>query len=171
MTTFSAQFGWSQRFVKEISHIVGGQLLTPATFEDDTERATDFMVFNGEQVRVAARMRRHRYLRSYGDEFTIRAYLPSGAKTELRKVIEGWGTHIFYGFADEDERRIAQWFLGDLRVFRGWYSTQLSKLDKGRLPGMPVPNPDNTEGRAFRLEDLPDDFIIARRTADVLVAA
>ena len=71
-------------------------------------------------------------MKQYGSEFTIRAGRPSGAKTELTKIIEGWGDYFFYGFADPTEIYLAQWLIGSLNAFRLWHSRELCKI-KGIL--------------------------------------
>ena len=59
--------------------------------KEDAERNTDLIVLKLDAVRIACRVRNHEYITRYGDEFTIRAERPSGVKTELAKIIDGWG--------------------------------------------------------------------------------
>lgn len=101
-------------------------------------------------------------LGQYPDEFTIRASRPSGAKTELPKILEGWGDYIFYGFATEDVTELAAWTLGSLNVFRLWHHRELWA---GRRPGVGKANGDgSSEFRAYSLADLPAEFVVARKT-------
>ena len=151
---------WSDRFLPEIKAIIGMHLIGEIE-EEDQERNTDLVVLKLDAVRVACRIRRHRYLDGYADEFTIRAGRPSGVKTELTKIIEGWGDYIFYGFSDEAEEHLARWFLGDLCVVRLWINRSLVG-NQGRLPGRLMSNCDgSSEFLALKVSDLPLDFIKA----------
>ena len=148
---------WSDKFLPEIKAILGVYLIDEPPIEEDRERNTDLMVLRMDAVRIACRVRKEKYLASYGDEFTIRAGRPSGYKTELAKIIEGWGNYFFYGFANENE--LVQWKLADLNVFRRWYNTELFY---GRHPGIKRNNRDNSSYFiAFKWCELPSDFIVA----------
>ena len=114
-----------------------------------------------EVVRIGCRVRRYQYLKQYGNEFTIRAGLPSGAKTELTKIIEGWGDYFFYGFSNEAESMLVKWSLCNLGVFRLWFNRYLV-ANNGNMPGQYKENTDNSSSfRVFKLNDLPQGFIIA----------
>lgn len=149
--------------MRQVKAILGAYLIAEAPMEEDAKRNTDLIVLRLDAVRVACRIRTHEYLARYPDEFTIRAGRPNGTKTELAKIIEGWGDYLFYGFTDADQTRLAAWLLGDLRVFRLWLMDQ-TRANGGKLPGA---GKDNTDGssdfRAFRINELPPDFIIARK--------
>lgn len=149
---------WSDRFLPEIKSILGQHLISEPPIEEDRERNTDLVVLGFDSVRVGCRMRKSRYL-CYDDEFTIRASRPSGNKTELEKIIEGWGDYFFYGIANDEETRIERWILGDLKAFRGWYSNQLSAI--GAKPGLSKNNIDGSSGFfAFKWREIPG-FIVA----------
>lgn len=155
---------WSDRFIPEIKSILGVHLIGEPPVEEDAHRNTDLMVLKLDAVRVGCRVRKNNYLADYPDEFTIRSGRPSGVKTELTKIIEGWGDYFFYGFCDEDEHRLAAWFLGDLKVFRLWFAQQLARLPAGNLPGIEKPNQDESSRfRAFNIASLPAEFVVARR--------
>jgi len=164
MSTWQADKRWSDRFLPEIKSILGLYLIGEPPREEDAERNTDLMVLRMEAVRIGCRVRKHGFLVRYPDEFTIRTTRPSGVKTELGKIIEGWGDYFMYGFCDETERDLEAWFLGDLRVFRRWFAREVSKLDKGKYPGMVKTNGDNSSTfRAFSVSQLPAEFVIARK--------
>lgn len=153
---------WARRFVPEMKRIVGEQLVVEAPYEEDAERNTDLIVLRLDAIRVACRVRRWKYLAQYGNEFTLRSERPNGAKTELTKIIEGWGHYLIYGFADAEERRLASWILGDLSKFRLWFMRRLVS-DGGRLPGIERLNSDGSSSlRAFSV-DLVDEFLVADR--------
>ncbi len=156
---------WSDKFLPEIKSILGQVLISEPPVEEDQERNTDLMVLRLDAVRIACRVRTNKYLTMqdgrYRYEFTIRAGRPSGIKTELAKVIEGWGDYIFYGFSDVDDKNLAQWFIGDLKVFRSWYARYLFQ-NQGELPGFQKPNYDGSSFFfAYSLYDLPNNFIVS----------
>jgi hypothetical protein len=157
-------FEFGRQFIPHMKEIVAGNLVQEAPEEEDMRHNTDLIVLKLEAVRVACRVRRNQYLNAYGDEFTVRARRPSG-DSEMAKVLAGWGDYMIYGFAPPDDcgPRMAQWFLGDLSVFRLWFHRETVTSDANQLPGF---GKDNTDGsssfRAFRLDELPAEFVIAR---------
>jgi len=56
--------------------------------------------------------------KKYPKQFTIRWERPSGVKTEIHKIRKGLVNYILYGFVNEDEGKITQYFIGDLELFR-----------------------------------------------------
>ncbi|MGH7722222.1 MAG: hypothetical protein ACRENL_05225 [Candidatus Dormibacteria bacterium] len=151
--------------------IIGICLVGEAPLVEDQERNTDLIVLRLEAKRVACRVRRHEYLARYPNDITIRAVRPgSGNKTEIEKVVEGFGDYVLYGFGAPVEEQphclMRAWLLGDLNVFRGWYSKQ---LEARRLPGRSQINGDGSSSfRAFDVRELPENFIVARREVDWL---
>jgi hypothetical protein len=92
-------------------------------------------------------------------EMKIPSARPQGNKTELTKIIEGWGDYMFYGFADPDEESLCCWFLGDLKAFRLYFNQQLYLK---KTPWMGRANGDgSSEFMAFERDTIPD-FIIAQ---------
>lgn len=157
-------YGWQRQFMPQVKRILGEQLIAEAPFEEDAERNTDLIVLRLEAVRIACRLREHRYLARYHNEFTIRATRPSGVDTELAKVISGWGQYIFYGFVGPSGHTVAAWLLGDLNVFRLWHGRYLAS--RQRAPGQEQPNGDGSSTfRSYRIADLPDEFVVARQMA------
>lgn len=153
---------WSDGLLSEIKAILGVHLIGEPPVEEDAERNTDLMVLRMDAVRIGCRVRRHQYLSRYGGEFTIRAGRPSGVKTEMTKIIEGWGDYFFYGFSDETGRRLAAWTLADLRVFRRSYTLMLLRSAPGVAPGIGKMNADGSSSfAAFRWDEFPSDFIVA----------
>jgi hypothetical protein len=150
---------WSDRFLPEIKGYLGQALIGEPPVEEDQQRNTDLVVLRLDAVRIGCRVRKHDQIR-YCNEFTIRSGRPSGAKTELTKIIEGWGDYFFYGFADANESALELWMLGDLKAFRIWYSRQLAAR-KGVPPGARQNNRDNSSSfYAFRWADIPG-FVVA----------
>ena len=159
MTSWQHDKRWSDRFLPEIRGILGRYLITEPPVEEDAERNTDLMVLKLDAVRIGCRVRKYQYLRQYGHEFTIRAGRPSGAKTELTKIIEGWGDYFFYGFSDEKEERLAQWILGDLKALRIYVNREIM-ANHGKMPGQKNNNIDNSSYfYSFEYSKIPN-FII-----------
>ena len=165
---FDQDFAWQRGLIPEIKRILANYLICEAPAEEDMQHNTDLIVLRLDTVRVACRMRRYGYLDRYANEFTIRVSRPSGDKTELAKILEGWGDYVFYGFASDDGSELASWMLGNLRVFRLWHHKQLWS---GRRPGEAKNNRDGSSNfRAYDLADLPEGFIVARKAPLVRAA-
>jgi hypothetical protein len=154
-------FDWGRNFLPHLREIVAHNLIAEAPAEEDMQRNTDLIVLKLNAIRIACRVRRHQYMGPYGDEFTIRARRPSGG-SELGKLIEGWGDYMVYGFAPAGDcgPYLDRWFLGDLRVFRSWFTRQ--SLRQSGAAGVEKKNGDGSSTfRAFRVADLPGEFVVA----------
>lgn len=153
MTPWRSDNVYARRFLPEMKRLVGQYLVIEAPFEEDAHRATDLLVLRLRPYRIACRVRRPQYAGRYGDQFTLRAGRPGAVKTELAKILEGWGDYLLYGFADESEQVLGRWLLGDLGVFRHWYR-----------PGE-GDRRDNVDHSSwllgFRVADLPAAFLVA----------
>lgn len=159
--SFRDDYDWQRGLIPQVKQVLAQYLIVEAPFEEDADRNTDLIVLRLDTVRVACRLRTFDFAKRFPDDFTIRASRPSGAKTELAKVIEGWGDYIFYGFADEAGDGLVGWLLGDLKVFRLWYNRELYA---GRHPGFYGRNRDgSSDFIAFDVNALPADFVTARR--------
>ena len=146
---------WSDRFIPEIKSIVGAHLLSIAPDDQDMRHATDLMMLDAKDVRVAARVRRPGYAERFPYDFTIRSQVPSGAETELAKIVNGKGDWMFYGHADASERTIERWWLIDLRAFR-------AALIRQSTNGFPIKcgdrtNPDGTRFKWFDIRSFPKE--------------
>lgn len=150
---------WSDIFIPGIKRVLGEYLIGEPPIEEDQERNTDLMVLKMDSVRIGCRIRRNQYISQYSDEFTIRAGRPSGIKTELTKIVEGWGDYFFYGFSNKNETDLEMWRLCDLKVFRLWFNQEI--LRRQQMPGIQKPNFDNSSNFiAFNFNDLPNDFVV-----------
>jgi len=163
--------GWSDKFLPEIKQILGLYLIGEPPVEEDRYRNTDLMVLKMDAVRIGCRVRRsvtergYQTLKRHNDEFTIRAGRPSGAKTELAKVVEGWGDYFFYGFASADT--LCHWTLCNLNEFRGWFTRYIA-THKGEVPGIGKVNKDgSSDFKAFKFSALPRPFIVAKEWGDM----
>lgn len=142
MNGWEADKRWSDRFLPEIKMILGLHLIGEPPIEEDCERNTDLIVLKMDPVRIACRIRKNEYYARYPNEITIRSGRPSGAKTELAKIIEGWGNYLFYGFANCDETALAAWRLCDLSALRLWLMRRLW-IEK-EMPGTHKKNGDGS---------------------------
>lgn len=157
---------WSDKFLHEIKRILGQHLIGQPPAEEDQARNTDIMVLRMDAVRIACRVRKQSQIR-YVDQFTIRSGRPSGVKTELTKIIEGWGDYFFYAFSTGDERALDKWILGDLKAFRIWHARETVRL-KGNFPGEKLDNHDGSSCfRVYNWRDIPD-FVIANNHPEVV---
>lgn len=165
---------WSDRFIPEITSILGQALIGPAPVEEDVHRNTDLMVLKMDNVRIGCRVRRNEYLR-YKDEFTIRIDRPSGNKTEFAKIIEGYGDYFFYGICDEYETNLECYALCDLSVFRIECFKKCYKSATGCWGQMPwkeiKQNHDHSADFAvFGYDDFPEEFVVTKGPRKVAYA-
>ena len=143
---------WSDQFIPQIRQIVGPYLLEPAPFVEDALRATDLIILNARDKRIACRVRRHSYLSEYSGQFTIRSQSRGGSKTELQKITDGWGDWMFYSFADQSETAIQKWYLINLDSWRAHMIRARNKINKGQIP-----NGDGTFFTWFEITSFPKD--------------
>lgn len=160
MRTWDQDHKWASRFDRQIKMAIGPYVIGSATVEDDVERATD-MILVTDRVRIACRMRRwsKESHDKYGHQFTIRSGRSSGAKTELAKILEGWGDLLFYGWGDGATGRLREWVLIDLDSFRSWHSESLTRgvcIRRGMIF-----NDDGSSGEAFDYRHMPEGGVVA----------
>jgi hypothetical protein len=134
---------WSDKFILEIKKILGERFIGESSKEEDQMRNTDLIVLKLEPLRFACRIRKYAYFEKYPDDITIRTNRPSGAETELAKILSGWGDFFFYGFSNFDETMLHKWKIIDLKKFRLWFSRELVK-QKGIMPGIKKTNSDGS---------------------------
>jgi len=146
---------WSDRFTPEIKGILGQCLIRGGDFVEDKRENTDLITLVLDPVRVACRVRRNSYLR-FINEFTVREARPTGAPTELEKILDGYGDLLFYGFCDTAEQALVYWRLLDLDVFRDIYHHPLG------YTGEPHSNTDrSSDFRVFRISMFPASLVVA----------
>lgn len=163
MTGWQTDKRWADQYMPVIKRILGEHLIGEPPIAEDQERNTDLIVLRMDAVRIACRVRKAKQLATapwYANEFTIRTVRPSGAETELTKIIAGWGDYFFYGFG-ATTGAVAPWALCDLRVFRIWHSRQLYSRG-GVQPGTEHRNRDASSlFRVFEYKHLPPEFVVA----------
>lgn len=155
MNCYTNNRSWSDRFLPQIKQLVGGYLLETAADPFDHNHATDLMMLDARDMRVAARVRRPGYASRYPHQFTIRSAVPSGAPTELSKIVNGNGDWMFYGHSNAAQTGLDAWWLIDLRAFR-------AALIRHQMNGTSLvmgnqANPDGTQFKWFDMRSFPQD--------------
>ena len=140
---------WSDQFLPDIRRIVGAHLLQVAPDQVDWHEATDLMMLDARDTRVAARVRRPGYAERFPNQFTVRAESRFGGETELAKIVNGKGDWMFYGHALPSGHGLASWCLLDLKAFRAGLIRQAQN-------GYPIRsgNKRNADGTAFKWFDI-----------------
>ena len=161
--TYDRNRAWSDRFLPHVKEIIGPHLLEVTPDQIDQQQAADLMVLTARDLRIAVRVRRPGFAERYPYQFTIRAKLDSGAKTELSKIVDGWGDWMLYGHSDASEQRLSAWWLLDLHAFRAAlirHSTNGLKISCGNKP-----NGDGTHFKWFDVRSFPESppLVIASR--------
>jgi hypothetical protein len=159
--SYAADRAWSDQFIPHIRQIVGPQLLVESPLDVDTKEAADLIVLKARDMTVACRVRRAGYADRYPWDFTLRAKRDSGAKTELRKIVEGWGDWLLYGHQGAADK-LARWFLVDLHELRAEMIYDAHR-PRRRLPDptRPIANGDGTHFVAYDVRNLPQRIVIA----------
>ena len=159
---YKADRQWSDTYLPAARQIVGPLLLVPAPIERDVSEATDLIVLRARDMTIGVRIRREGYNDIYPNQFTIRAARDSGAKTELRKIIEGWGDWLFYGHAS-GAQGIMPWMIIDLSMLRAVF---MGKSDILHYPDNVVSgvksNGDGTYFHWFDASKLPASCIVSK---------
>ena len=149
MNFYDANRAWSDRFLPAIKDTIGKHLLEASPDPIDWHQATDLMMLDARDLRIAARVRRPGYAARYPYDFTLRSSLPSGGETELSKIVNGHGDWMFYGHASPSGVGLDSWWLIDLRAFRAGLIRQARN-------GHPIRCGDkqNADGTTFKWFDI-----------------
>lgn len=153
---------WSDQFLPDIKRIVGAHLLETAPDPLDQLHATDLLMLDARDMRIAARVRRPGYAQRFPHQFTIRSRVASGAQTELSKIVNGKGDWMFYGHSNAAQTAVENWWLIDLRAFRAALIRHGN--DGGSIVMGDQANPDGTWFKWFDIRSFPDDppLVVAR---------
>jgi len=136
------------KFLKVLKCILGKTFILK-NMDKDYHEATDLCGIN---FSAAIRLRRYKYYLTpgYREEFTIREKRYTGLDTEAKKVNQGYSSVLLYGFVNEAETNIIQYFLGDMDIFRATKA-------KPKI----IKNSDNSSDFAvYKLDQFPDGFIL-----------
>lgn len=142
---------WSDKFIVKLQMVAGCLITAPAPLKEDAIRNTDLIVLSARNVRIACRVRRHKYYLSNPFDFTIRSSLDSGSETELSKILAGWGDYLIYAFSNVAETNLEAWRIIDLACFRHLYP-QLKKQT--------ISNGDGTHFAAFDVRNMPPRIVV-----------
>ncbi len=145
---------WSDQFIPQIKNIVGSHLLQAAPDVLDMRQATDLLMLDGKDLRIAARVRRPGYADRFPHQFTIRSAIPSGGKTELAKIVEGHGDWMFYAHSNEFGG-LQRWWLIDLRAFRA--ALIRDRFGESKVRWGQQSNPDGTQFAWFDVRSFPTE--------------
>ena len=148
MNNYEKDRKWSDGLLPEAMRILCEHFIMPASHQEDIKHNTDVFMVDVGHYRVSCRFRRNKYLELFGNEATFRASRPSGATTEIEKMMAGWGRFSFCGFANRKGTGFERWFILDLNVLRK-YIRGLKELPELHR------NPDGTTFWAFNVWDIP----------------
>lgn len=119
------------------------------------------VILKARDMTIAARVRRHGYADRYPFEFTVRSKRDSGSKTELAKLLEGWGDWMFYAHSNQFETAFDKWMLIDLSAWRehllrvGYSDQGWQHLSKKQSNG------DGTYFVAFDIRNFPKNILVS----------
>lgn len=149
----------SDIYLPEVKRILGEFVIFEGTTRQDQFENTDLIVLTANQIRIGVRIRNPGFLTKYGHEFTVRCARPNGTKTELEKIMDGWGDYFFYGHGDG--ARLVAWGIGRLEELRR--HIMLERLIYGDT--YPRPTKTNHDGSsafvAFLWSGISSEFVVA----------
>ncbi len=154
MNVYVTNRSWSDQFIPDIRSIVGRHLLSVAPDHLDWHEATDLLMLDARDARVAARVRRPGFAHRYPHQFTIRAEAAYGGETELSKVVNGKGDLMFYGHAGASGG-LESWYFIDLYAFRAGLIRQAT--NGHRIRSGDKRNPDGTAFKWFDIRSFPPE--------------
>jgi len=118
------QYDWQLKHIDKsvpiIGAILGQKYIKPSSAYQDKHHAMDLILY-GETGAIAHRIRKSDAL-PWWPNFTIRAWLASGARTEMNKLLEE--EHVTYGFyaiLSVDESTITHFLMYDMVLFRKFF--------------------------------------------------
>lgn len=135
----------SDVFMPEVRRALSAHLILVGTIDEDREQGTDLVVLRTTHRSVGVRIRDvEKYFERYRFEITVRKSRPSGAKTELQKLEDGWIDLIFYGFGNFATGRLRAYRVLDCKALRA----QMIR-SQPPLKYTDTPNWDGTTFRAY----------------------
>lgn len=162
LETYEQRRSFGDQFLTQVRKIVGPYLLRTSPFHKDVDEATDLVLLRGQTQDVAVRIRQHKYLDRYPNDFTLRAKVRGPNQSEVKKILGGFGDLMFYGWADSKGKRLADWMLLDLNNFR---HAMMGCDWRNEYQTGTKSNGDGTGLRYFNVRSLPDDVVIARKSS------
>jgi len=122
--TYADQREWADRFIPEAQRVITTVLsrivdVQVAPEHEDNLRATDLLIDNVRNWGFRVRRPDCPFR-----DFTVRAVINSGRRTELAKIMAGHGDQYLYAWtseASDANRRFSEWAVIDLDSFRDRY--------------------------------------------------
>jgi hypothetical protein len=117
---FIKNYEWQERYLDQVTHYLRGHVHNLTRYElatpiEDMQNGFDMTIrLTAPIVHIAVRLRRANV--AFRD-FTIRAEVPSGARTELQKIKEGTGHLYFYGWLNQSDN-ISEYILVNMAALR-----------------------------------------------------
>ena len=108
--------------------------------------------------------------RCYKGDFTIRSKVKSGRKTELDKIISGFGRYLFYAISNKNKDGFHCFALIDLNVFRSiFYKTVMENKGEIPLKWKERANGDGSYFRPFKYTEFPDSLLIDQQGLNEMI--
>lgn len=144
---------WSDKFIPEVQSILGRHFIKISSLEQDMYENTDMLYC--KDLRFTYRARKFQDYLKFSDEITIRSY-NNGSKTELDKIVSGWGDIFFYCFSNENETALIKFIIADISKLRTYLHNSFWNR---RMPFKEISNSDGTKLIAIKYAEIPD-FVI-----------
>jgi len=161
MNDFEKQFEWQAQYAQQVVRIVAPYLITVADPEVDCKENGDFQISFPRNGTIGCRLRTPEYAKYTGD-VTFRSQSKNGGKTEISKIIEGYGDYFFYGHVDKADN-IWHWYLLCFQSLRAMFMRKRKLLDREQRK-----NSDGTAFLVFSVEDELTDAIVAKQTNEAM---
>lgn len=143
-----------EKYTPEIQTILAPYFITKPLMSADYHENADLMT---TPATIAVRTRGAKHFPASRHVFTLRSWRESGHETELSKILQGWGSHIFYSFENNAGEHLIAWLLGDLNVFRAWYRNAKT------VPPNIMNKDKKSAYKEFKIEDIPKYFVVASK--------
>jgi hypothetical protein len=157
MGNFEEQFRWQSQFADQVVRIIAPYLITVSRPHVDKNENGDFEIVFPRNGTVGCRLRTPDCERFVGD-VTFRARSKNGGKTEMTKIVEGYGDFFFYGHVNK-QNTIWHWYLLDYTKLRAIFIRRPYLLHKQQIQ-----NRDGTKFIVFNAENEIPEAIIGQST-------
>lgn len=150
---------WSDQFTPKLMQILGPQVLRVGTPDEDKNECGD-LVLRIDQKMYPIRVRRNSFYNKFYNDFALSENIsPITGKTEVDKIVEGYGQYYVYSFTNIEETDIEYWRIYDLNVFRLWIHRCLLQ-NKGVMPGISrMKNARFSKFRTFDVSEIPNMIV------------
>jgi hypothetical protein len=160
---------WSDQYLPSVIKLCGylfaERIFTISTPDEDMMRCSDLTWLKASDLElpsIAVRIRRPRFWEKYPFDFTLRARLSNGFKTEFEKiVVDGYGDILIYAHADSSvNRKLAHYWIIDLNLFRHY-------VNDGNIPKpKEIGNGDGTYFYPFDVRHMPSGVVMCGSDMD-----